>query len=129
MKIAFIVNEFPSVSQTFVLNQIIGLIDRGHDVGIFAEGVRSNIKIHEDVRKYNLLEHTSYPLVRPQNVVRRIFNSLSFIFKLIKKNPKAIFNSLNIFKYGRKASSLTLLYQIIPFLQTCNHQDHNNIEI
>ena len=96
MKIAFIVPEFPSLSQTFILNQVTGLIDRGHDVDIFAEDVGSNIKIHEDVRKYNLLERTSYPLPIPQNFVRRAFYSLRYIYTLIKKNPRPILNSLNI---------------------------------
>ncbi len=39
MKIAFIVGGFPSISETFILNQITGLIDRGHDVEIFAKGI------------------------------------------------------------------------------------------
>jgi colanic acid/amylovoran biosynthesis glycosyltransferase len=117
MKIAFIVNEFPSLSQTFVLNQITGLLDRGHDVDIFAEKERGDIKSHEIVKRYNLLERTSYPLVIPRNIVRRFFHSLRYIYKLIKKNPGAILNSLNFFKYGRKAASLILLYQIIPFLE------------
>lgn len=117
MKIAFIVNEFPSLSQTFVLNQITGLIDRGHSVDIFAEEKKSASTIHANVKKYNLLEHTDYPLEIPQNIVWRIANSLRHISTLIKKNPWAISNSLNIFKYGRKALSFTLLYQIIPFLK------------
>ena len=33
------------------------------------------------------------------------------------ENPRAIFHSLNIFKYGRKALSLTLLYQMIPLVK------------
>ena len=37
MKIAFIVNGFPYLSETFILNQIISLIDLGHEVEIFAE--------------------------------------------------------------------------------------------
>ncbi len=117
MKIAFIINEFPSLSQTFVLNQITGLIDRGHDVDIFAENEKGGGKIHENVKKYNLLERTSYPLEISQSIVRRVFHSLRYIYKLFMKNPRAIFNSLNVLKYGRKALSLTLLYQIIPFLQ------------
>jgi colanic acid/amylovoran biosynthesis glycosyltransferase len=36
MKIGFIVSSFPSLSQTFILNQITGLLDLGHDVEIFA---------------------------------------------------------------------------------------------
>jgi len=117
MKIGFIVNEFPSLSQTFVLNQITGLIDRGHDVDIFAVAAGKASKVHGDVIKYKLLERTSYPLVIPQSLVRRLFNSLSYIYKNFKKTPMAILKSLNIVKYGRNASSLTLLYKIIPFLE------------
>jgi len=36
IKIAFIVGGFPSISETFILNQITGLIDRGYDIEIFA---------------------------------------------------------------------------------------------
>ncbi len=43
MKIAFIVNDFPLLSETFILNQITGLIDRGHHVDIFATGKKKNI--------------------------------------------------------------------------------------
>ena len=37
MKIAFIVSGFPTLSETFILNQITGLLDLGHDVEIFAQ--------------------------------------------------------------------------------------------
>lgn len=118
MKIAFIVNEFPSLSQTFVLNQITGLIDRGHDVDIFAEVARNDIKIHEDVKKYNLLEKTIYlnELDIPQNKITRIIKSIHYIFKFIRKNPLVIFRSLNFLKYGKRAASFYLFYQTIPFL-------------
>ena len=39
MRIAFVVISFPALSETFILNQIIGLIDRGHQVDIFATGL------------------------------------------------------------------------------------------
>ena len=42
MKIAFIVGEFPILSETFILNQITGLIARGHEVDIYAE-IQGNI--------------------------------------------------------------------------------------
>jgi len=37
MKIAFIVGGFPTLSETFILNQITGLLDMGHEVEIFAQ--------------------------------------------------------------------------------------------
>ena len=60
MKIAFLVRQFPSLSETFVLNQILGLIDLGHDVHIFADGSVKNIKIHDKYGKYDLSEKIHY---------------------------------------------------------------------
>ena len=37
MKILFVVGQFPKLSETFILNQITGLIDQGHQVDILAE--------------------------------------------------------------------------------------------
>ena len=33
MKIAFLVNRFPALSETFIVQQLAGLVERGHDVG------------------------------------------------------------------------------------------------
>ncbi len=35
MKIAVIVNRFPIISETFILNQILGAIERGYEVHIY----------------------------------------------------------------------------------------------
>ena len=118
MKIAFIVSEFPLLSETFILNQITGLIDIGHKVDIFAP-IQGNLSIvHEDVKKYNLLETVCYYRERiPEKKIVRFKQSISLITKYIHKNPIPLFNALNIFKYGRKAASLGLLFQIIPFIE------------
>ena len=121
MKIAFIIQHFPSLSQTFILNQITGLIDLGHKVDIFAFDAEINSKIPEDVRKYNLPEHTSYRnqiFESMQNsYIFRFQNALKGIIKFMPTRSESIIKSLNIFKYGRKAASLSLLMQILPFLE------------
>ena len=120
MKVAFIVTEFPSLSQTFVLNQITGLMDRGIEVDIFANVARGGSKIHEDVKRYNLLDRTCYHgkiyQGMPTNKLPRAIKAPRYVLKYILKNPLTILRSLNIFKYGRKAASFNLLFQIIPFL-------------
>lgn len=60
MRIAYLVSSFPSVSETFILNQITGLIDFGHEVDIYA--LRKNVqeKWHEDILKYDLLNKVEY---------------------------------------------------------------------
>lgn len=60
MRIAFVLGRFPVLSETFILSQITGLIDRGHDVEIFASPPRTPGKSHHDVRDYALLDKTHY---------------------------------------------------------------------
>ena len=60
MRIAFLLNVFPKTSETFILNQIVGLIERGHTVDIFARYSSSDDPVHSDVRKYKLIERTQY---------------------------------------------------------------------
>ena len=37
MRVAFLVSAFPVISETFILDQVTGLIDRGCEVTIFAD--------------------------------------------------------------------------------------------
>lgn len=67
MKILFIVGQFPFLSETFILNQITGLIDRGHQVDIYAASSVKNSTVHFDVEKYNLLDHTYYRSRKPRS--------------------------------------------------------------
>lgn len=60
MKILVVVGEFPKLSQTFILNQITGLIDAGHEVTILAKQPAPDQKVHEDVRRYRLQERVIY---------------------------------------------------------------------
>lgn len=62
MRIAVVVTSFPSLSQTFVLGQITGLMDRGHEVDIFSAVSEPELggAEHADVREYGLLRRTHY---------------------------------------------------------------------
>jgi colanic acid/amylovoran biosynthesis glycosyltransferase len=60
MRIAFVVERFPSLSETFVLNQIAWLLDAGHDVRIFAARRSSDQLVHEDVQRLQLAQRTRY---------------------------------------------------------------------
>ncbi|MBI1357229.1 MAG: glycosyltransferase [Acidobacteria bacterium] len=54
MKVAFLLNKFPLLSETFVLNQITGLIDRGCAVDVYVRGRVREEKVHADVERYGL---------------------------------------------------------------------------
>ena len=60
MKIAFIVNSFPKLSESFIVNQITGLLDFGHDVEIFANFNPRESEVNTDVLLYSLEKRTHY---------------------------------------------------------------------
>lgn len=104
MNIAFVVGEFPSLSETFIINQITGLLDRGHQVTIYAHKKREETKVHPDVTKYGLVRHCRYHQM-PQNKLRRVLQAIM----LILKKPGLI-RTINLIKYGKEVLSLEPLF-------------------
>nr|WP_290223835.1 glycosyltransferase [Trichocoleus desertorum] len=117
MKIAFVVGEFPSLSQTFILSQITGLIDRGHQVDIYANVGQKQPKIHPDVEKYDLPRHTHYWPQIPENQIWRLVKGTGLVLTHSLKDPVLLGRSLNFLKYGKEAASFRLLYPTLPLLQ------------
>ncbi|MBD0336289.1 MAG: glycosyltransferase [Cyanobacteria bacterium Co-bin13] len=114
MKIAFIVGQFPVLSETFILNQITGLLERGHEVDIYADQPGDAKKVHPDVEKYALLERTYYLPQVPENLLLRAIQGLGLVLTGLLKDPLGVLRSLNVFRYGKQALSLWLLYSFIP---------------
>ena len=68
MRIAFVVWRFPVISEPFILNQIAGLLDRGHDVQIHAINGQpeQTDKVHDLVARYDMLSRTHFTPRRPE---------------------------------------------------------------
>jgi len=115
MKIAFIVTSFPNLSETFILNQITGLLHLGYEVEIFANSNPNQDKVHPNVEACRLMERTHY-FNMPANKVKRVLKALGLLIANFHKAPGRLLRALNVFKYGRDALSLRLLYALIPFL-------------
>jgi len=58
MRIAFLTGSFPKLSETFIINQVTGLLDRGHKVTVFTEEIPAESREHDVVAEYDLLEQT-----------------------------------------------------------------------
>lgn len=78
IKIAFVVPEFPSVSQTFIVNQITDMIERGNEVRIFSFKKGKLKPIHQAIEKFKLLEKTTYFTFPPYSGAKRILWFLFF---------------------------------------------------
>ena len=104
MKIAFFVGEFPSLSETFVLDQMTALIDRGHSVCIFSERASRETVVHHAVAQYGLLNVTRYELL-PKRMWQRIVG-----LPPIWRWRRADWQAINVFRYGINAASLRLAW-------------------
>ena len=121
MRIAFLLDQFPSLSETFILNQITGLIARGHEVDIYPDNANNLDPITPEASRYQFRKRT-YLVEYPSSRSRRILKGAVLLLGNFYKNPVVVLRSLNIFKYnfsnnGEQAAMLKLLYSSIPFLE------------
>lgn len=114
LRIAFVVDRFPSLSETFILNQITGLLEGGHTVDIFATHQARAAVVHADVERYGLVQRTRN-VVLPQNLLTRAVKGAGLLALHAPRHP-ALLRALNVARYGRSAIALHMLYTAIPFL-------------
>ena len=116
MRIAFVLTHFPALSETFILNQITGMIDRGHAVDIYADRPGSDSKIHPEGESYGLLAKTRYAPRMPGNTLVRFLKGAGIAARHLVSSPSVVGRALNVMRHGSEASSLKLLYRVVPFL-------------
>lgn len=88
MRIAFITADFPALSETFIVDHITGLIDRGHTVDIFADGARDTEILHPAVEKYGLLDRTHYWPSMPAGKLQRALKAVARAASACLANPR-----------------------------------------
>lgn len=110
LRIAFVVGHFPSLSETFILNQIIGLLERGHEVDIYSEFRGDTSKVHPSVEKYQLLDRTFYLHPVSDNLLERTATGLNLLLQHGQQDPNLFLRSLNLFQHRTLAASLWLLH-------------------
>ncbi|MCA9399828.1 MAG: glycosyltransferase, partial [Candidatus Omnitrophica bacterium] len=81
MKIAIATTQFPSLSQTFVLNHIISLKKLGHEVDIFAFRRQTAGNIHGDVYAHDLLSKTTYFNIVAKGRFKRFLKAIGILSK------------------------------------------------
>ncbi|MBC1520285.1 glycosyltransferase [Listeria aquatica] len=133
MKVLFIISTFPKLSETFILNQMTGLIDAGIEVEILAWNQVFNEKEHKEVESYHLLEKTTF-IDLPSNKGARLRKAIVLFFKMLLTHPFLLKETLNGRKYGQIAYSLRLLFSLPYFLNRkssdaviCHYGPNGNI--
>jgi colanic acid/amylovoran biosynthesis glycosyltransferase len=107
LRIAYLVNIFPMLSETFVLNQVVGMLQRGHTVDIYAATEGDWMRTHPDIEHYRLRARTHIARLPGGRLAR-----LAGLPTLVRdcKWPLLLLRALDPFTFGEEALSLRLTY-------------------
>jgi colanic acid/amylovoran biosynthesis glycosyltransferase len=78
LKIAFITENFPVLSETFVLFKAVALQERGHEVWVFTQKIRREKIMHEQIQRFDV-RHRIIKLPSPERVrLKDLFRGLAY---------------------------------------------------
>jgi len=60
MDVAVFVGPFPKLSKTFIINEVVGLMKRGHDVTLVASRDPGDLLVHDSIQEYDIRDRTFY---------------------------------------------------------------------
>jgi colanic acid/amylovoran biosynthesis glycosyltransferase len=110
-----LVFDFPTVSETFVVDQITGLLRRGSDVDIFALRVRQDVALRPEDAQLGLTARASALEPSPiRSRLRRASRSLRDIAAALPKAPVKVARTLLLPRTSDRR--LRPFYHLAPFL-------------
>lgn len=137
LRIAVFLGSFPVVSETFILRQITGLLELGHDVRIFANARPDDCApAHPEVARYDLRRRTTYVDGPPESVLwelpvrpltaktwppgaaqpvanwRRFAHTLPKLARCLVRSPGLTRALLSTRAYSYQAASLSGVYRL-----------------
>jgi colanic acid/amylovoran biosynthesis glycosyltransferase len=123
MRIAYIVTAFPVISETFILNQITGLIDRGHEVDIYTFALKELETPHSQIKQYHLLDRTLNLSNRTLNVWGRTIKAANLIVQQVVRSLPATCSTLSRI---RRARIIGCKFPLLALLEIGLAQDPNH---
>ena len=115
MRIAILTDRFPSVSETFVLHHAVDLLERGHEVEVYAERGDAEV-VHPELRRHGLGERLRLPPPMPVARPARVRGAWRLLRNATPADAARLLHSVDPLRFGRQGASLTLLYRQVPFL-------------
>lgn len=118
-----LLNTFPVISETFILNQVVGLLNKGQNLIVLSLRKPDLTRIHPDFDKYHCKKRLQIIAI-PDNKVLRLFKGLLIFLKLLILCPRKALKSINRKEYRTASFSLKNLYVLnhlrgktIPLMQ------------
>lgn len=115
LRIAFLLPTFPELSNTFIVTQAIGLIERGHEVDLFAVQRKRFEGAPPEVARLDQQARMRH-LVVPRGRWMRFRSALALLASPGGRHP-AMLDALNPIAHGRQAWNLVHLHTAASFLR------------
>src|SRR5436190_23939080 len=137
LRIALFIGRFPVVSETFILRQVAGLLDLGHEVDVYSDsGNEAGGPAHPEVAKYGLVERTTYMNMPPETSpyempvwpitgetwppgsatsvsnAKRVARALPVFLNCLRRAPRLTMRALKSSEYGYQAASFSALHRL-----------------
>jgi colanic acid/amylovoran biosynthesis glycosyltransferase len=120
VRICFFLHRFPELSQTFVLNQVLWFIERGHDVEVIAARAGTKAPLHAAVQAakagHALRRRTTYSNM-PESMLARVLKAPMPLLAALLHRPETIRTALDLQRFGWFAATGTLLHSAGPLLR------------
>lgn len=119
LKVCFYLSAFPVLSETFILNQIAGLIDAGHQVHIIAERYEDTTLTHPDVHRLKLKDKVTISGDSYSNMPKAKLARILAAIRLFKSSSpglrRSLIKSLNFIRFGKETFTLNLIFRLAHF--------------
>lgn len=114
LSIAFVVGAFPKLSETFILDQVIGLMKRGCAVDVYAERPEKAENLHPEVVSFGVMQRTFFARrgADHRSTISVLGDSLSML-RTVPRKAVPLLRSLNLFRYGKDAVKLRWLRRVL----------------
>ncbi len=148
LRIAIFVGSFPAVSETFIVRQIVGLLELGHEVDIYADSREAmGGPIHPEVKKHRLLSRTTFIDGPPESFTwempiwpiwqrtwppgsetsihnsSRLLRALPSLVGSFARHPRLTLKTLRPSEYSYRARSLSVLHRLAKLSQAKKRYD------
>ena len=115
MKVGILIDRYPCRSETFITHQITGLMNRGHDLQVFANKKGGGAVKNSIIQGCERTPQTFYVVDdahwMPSRRLKRLLRACYLLAECWQHQRSGFIQLFNVVKYGRKAATLELFYK------------------
>jgi colanic acid/amylovoran biosynthesis glycosyltransferase len=114
MRVAMIVNSFPSISEKYLLDTVAKLMENNMEIDVFAAVRSRDTIVHDVFDRYNLAARTIQMGI-PSSLLRRILSFPLLFMRNLARHPIKTLRAFRIERYQRESLNLKTLYFLEAF--------------